>query len=84
MYQKNCNLWTLSREYNCVTKIGTKEAFLLGNKVKRQRVTCADWNWQSKAKIYEKTHLLLRILAVIGRYGPHLMIVMIFVTQNNF
>ena len=31
-----------------------------------------------------KTHLLLRILAVIGRYGPHLMIVMIFVTQNNF
>ena len=28
-------------------------------------------------------HLLLRILAVIGRYGPHLMIV-IFVTQNNF
>ena len=31
-------------------------------------------------------HLLLPILAVnvIGRYGPHLMIVMIFVTQNNF
>ena len=26
----------------------------------------------------------LRILAVIGRYGPHLMIVMIVVTQNNF
>ena len=39
---------------------------------------------QSKTKIYEKSHLLLRILAVIGRYGPHLMIVMIFVTQNNF
>ena len=38
---------------------------------------------QSKTKIYEKTHLLWRILAVIGRYGPHLMIVMIFVTQNN-
>ena len=38
-----------------------------------------------KDKIYEekKTHLLLWILAVIGRYGPHLMIV-IFVTQNNF
>ena len=31
----------------------------------------------------EKTHLLLRISAVIGRYGPHLMIVMIFVSQNN-
>ena len=39
---------------------------------------------QSKPKIYEKNHLLLRILAVIGRYGPHLMIVMIFVTQDNF
>ena len=34
--------------------------------------------------IVEKTRLLLRILAVIGRYGPHLIIVMIFVTQNNF
>ena len=39
---------------------------------------------QLKTKIYEKTHLLLRISAVIGRHGPHLMIVMIFVTQNNF
>ena len=34
--------------------------------------------------IYNKTHLSLRISAVIGRYGPHLMIVMIFVTHNNF
>ena len=32
----------------------------------------------------KEQHFLLRILAVIGRYGPHLMIVMIFVTQNNF
>ena len=41
---------------------------------------------QSKTKIYggEKTHLLLRISAVIGRYGSHLMIAVIFVTQNNF
>ena len=31
-----------------------------------------------------KNHLLLRVLAVISRFGPHLMIVMIFVTQNNF
>ena len=31
-----------------------------------------------KSKNIWKTHLLLRILAVIGRYGPHLMIVMIF------
>ena len=32
----------------------------------------------------QKTHLLLQILAVISRYGPHLMIVMIVVTQYNF
>ena len=31
----------------------------------------------------KKIHLLLRILAVIGRFGPLLTIV-IFVTQNNF
>ena len=31
-----------------------------------------------------KNHLLLRILAVIGRYRPHLMIVMIFVTKITF
>ena len=39
-----------------------------------------------RQKYMEKNHILLRILAVIGRYGPHLMIVMIFVTQieNNF
>ena len=35
-------------------------------------------------KIYKKNHLLMWILAVIGRYGSHLKIVMIFVTQNNF
>ena len=39
---------------------------------------------RSKTKIYDKTHLLLRILAVIGRYGSNLMVVMMFVTQNNF
>ena len=50
---------------------------------RRQRATCADSNRQSKKNIWKKNHLLLRILAVIGRYGPHLMIVMIFVTQNN-
>ena len=36
-----------------------------------------------KKKKGKKLTCLLRILAVIGRYGPHLMIV-IFVTQNNF
>ena len=29
-------------------------------------------------------HLLLWILPVISRYGSHLMIVIMFVTQNNF
>ena len=38
----------------------------------------------TKTKIYEKTNILLRILAEISRYGSHLMIVMIFLTQNNF
>ena len=60
------------------------------NRVKSFAICDTD-SKQSKTKIYEekkkkrkKTHFLLRILAVIGRYGPHLMIVMIFVTQNNF
>ena len=39
---------------------------------------------QSKTKIYEENYLLLRISAVFGRSGPQLMIVMIFVTPNNF
>ena len=39
---------------------------------------------QSKTKNYEKNHLLLQILAVLSRYGPHLMIVMIFVTKITF
>ena len=39
---------------------------------------------QSKTIFYYfVNHLLLRILAVIGRYGPNLMIVIIFVTKNN-
>ena len=39
-----------------------------------------------KEREKEKKTLLVGILAVIGRYGPHLMIVnvMIIVTQNNF
>ena len=39
---------------------------------------------QSKTKIYEKNSpFVADRLAVIGRYGSHLMIVMIFVTQNT-
>ena len=37
-----------------------------------------------RQKYMKKTHILLRILAVIGRFGSHLMIVMIFVTKSNF
>ena len=36
-----------------------------------------------RQKYMKKTHLLLLILAVIDGYGSHLMVVMIFVTQNN-
>ena len=40
----------------------------------------------NQTKVFEEknTHLMLRILAVISRFGPHLTIVMIFVNQNNF
>ena len=38
---------------------------------------------KDKNNYMKKTHLLLRILAVTGRYGFHLMIA-IFLTQNNF
>ena len=43
-----------------------------------------DANSKQRQKYMKKNHLLLWISAVVGRYGPHLMIVMIFVTQNNF
>ena len=39
---------------------------------------------KDKNIIGKKIHLLLWSLAVIGSYGSHLMIVVIFVTQNNF
>ena len=50
--------------------------------------------WETRVKSKEtiknkniwtkKNHLLLQISAVIGKYGPHLIIVMTVVTQNNF
>ena len=86
MYRKNCILRTLSREYYCLaTNIGALESVhvftgKLGQKC--QGPTCADSNTVSKIKIKFKNHFL-RILAVIGIFGPHLTIVMIFVTQNN-
>ena len=81
-WRKNCNLRTLGREYDCLAKIGTMRKRLRcywetskGN-MRRLELTIKDKNiW--------KNWPLLRILAVIGGYGSHLMIVMIFVTQNN-
>ena len=92
MYSFFCSLRTLSHEYDCLSKISTKEMFTLlhlqGKKVKCQwQATCADSkqsNFPRQKYNMKKTHLLLQILAVISRYGSHLMIVMIFVTQNNF
>ena len=49
--------------------------------------TIKDNNISRKRKEKEtrkKTHLLLQILAVIGRHGPHLLTVMILGTRNNF
>ena len=84
MYGKNCNLRTLSREYNCLAKIGTKEALtlFLRNYVKGQHAPTQTNN--QREKYMKKTHILLRVLAVISRYTSHLMIVMIFLSQNNF
>ena len=95
-YGKNCNLRTLrqSREYDCLAKIGTKEAFtlLLGKlgqtskgSMRRLELTIKDKN------IWKNTHTKILtfccgVLAVIGRHGPHLIsdLVMLFVTQNDF
>ena len=41
-------------------------------------------NNQRQKYMIKLTFSVLRILAVIGRYEPHLMIVIIFMTQNNF
>ena len=84
MHEKNCNLRTLSRECDCLAKIGTKEAFTgkLGQtskgNMRRLTLTIKDKN------IWKNSPFLLQILAVISRYGSHLTIVMIFVTQSNF
>ena len=77
---------TFSVVFNC-RSLFNEAAYLAALRRLRSPFAIRDANAkQSKTKIYggEKTHLLLRISAVIGRYGPHLMIVMIFVTQNNF
>ena len=79
----------------CLAKIGTKEAFTsscyweTGSNIKlTERATCTDSNrhWIKDKNIWRNNnnHLLLWILAVFGRYGSHLLMVVIFLTQNNF
>ena len=90
MNGKKCSLRTFSREYDCLAKIGLRKRLHCywetrsNVKLKGQHVPTGTDN--QRQKYMKKTHLLLRILAVIGIYGSHLMIVnvMIFVTQNNF
>ena len=81
----DCNFFrTFSMVFNCHS-LFNEAAYLAALRQLRSPFAIREANSkQSKTKIYEKNHLLLRISAVIGRYGPHLMIVMIFVTQNNF
>ena len=81
----DCNFFcTFSVVFNC-RSLFNEAAYLAALHWLRSPFAIRDADSkQSKTKIYEKNHLLLQILAVIGRYGPHLMIVMIFVTQNNF
>ena len=85
--EKNCNLRTFSREYDCLAKIGIRKRShcYLGqtSKGNTDEPVRTD-NQKQKYMMEKKNHILLRILAVIGRYGSHLMIVRIFVTQNNF
>ena len=84
--EKNCNLRMFSREYNCLAKIGIRKHsqcyWETRSTIKGQQEPTRTDN-QSQ-KYMKKNRLLLWILAVISRYGSHLMIVMIFVTQNNF
>ena len=85
MNEKNCNLRTFSCEYDCLAKIGIRKRshcyWETRSKGNTDELTRTD---NQRQKYVKKTHLLLQILAVIGRYGSHLMIVMIFVTLNNF
>ena len=74
---------TFSVVFNC-RSLFNEAAYLAALRRLRSPFAIRDANSkQSKTKIYEKPYLLLRISAVIGSYGPYLMIVMIFETQNT-
>ena len=85
--KKKNHLRTFSREYDCLAKIGIRKRshcyWESRSNVKGQHEPTRTDNQRQKY-MKTKTHLLSRILAVIGRYGSHLMIVMIFVTEKNF
>ena len=70
--------------FNC-RSLFSEAAYLAALRRLRSPFAIRDaYSKQSKTKIYEKKiTFLLQISAVIGRCGPHLMIVMIFVTQSN-
>ena len=75
---------SFSAVFNC-RSLFNEAAYLAALRRLRSPVAIRDADSkQSKTKIYEDNYLLLRISAVFGRFGPHLMIVMIFVTPNNF
>ena len=76
---------SFSAVFNC-RSLFNEAAYLAALRRLRSPFAIRDaYSKQSKTKIYEKKiTFLLQISAVFGRYGPHLMIVMIFVTQSNF
>ena len=68
--------------FNC-RSLFNEAAYLAALHRLRSPFAIRDANSKQRQFFFFLTHLLLRISAVIGRYGPHLMIVMISVTQNN-
>ena len=74
--------WCTNKSY--VILIATSDLWLFTHTSNLLPLNSPPTPLHEKNKTNKKTYLLLRILAVIGRFGPHLMIVMIFVTQNNF
>ena len=75
---------TFSVVFNCLS-LFNEAAYLAALRRFRSPFAIRDANSKQSKTIfyYFVNHLLLRILAVIGRYGPNLMIVIIFVTKNN-
>ena len=56
MYGNNCSLRTLNREYECLAKIGTKEAFTLLLEKKGQHAPTQTGN--PRTKIYDEKKII--------------------------